>query len=420
MKKFILYIMAILISGVVSFANAATPGDDLDKQLQQLLDQTRKDNGIVNMSMSVSLDANSATRNYVSGTLQQNGTEKVAPDTLFQIGSITKSFTAAVILQLESEGKLSIDDTVDKYLPNEYPKWNNVTLIQLMNMTSGIYDYVDPYFGEREIYNPSYRHKTWQLHELADYAYNKHSDLKFPPGTNWEYTNTAYILLGMIIEQVTGHTVDYEFNSRLLGDNSQLGLLNTYYLPYSPNDYPPDIQNRLAHDYKRIYPDKTISDITDIDLSMASTAGAMISDPKDIIIWVRDLFNNKVLPAKQFKEMTTEYWYLIPEDVKPKDAPGGVYPANTYYGFGLMATKNFSPQKNYVINGYTWWYQGGTLGGTFIFVLLPDNTVINIASGNPLDEDSNFYLFLNNAFVEQVIMTVENYKNLYSNQHLLS
>jgi CubicO group peptidase (beta-lactamase class C family) len=113
---------------------------------------------------------------------------------IFQIGSITKQFTATVILKLQEEKKLNVADKLHKYFPG-YPKGDSITIEHLLTHTSGIYSYTsDPAFMQNEVTKPADRQKMMALF--------KDKPLQFSPGTKWEYSNSAYSLLGYIIEDV--------------------------------------------------------------------------------------------------------------------------------------------------------------------------------------------------------------------------
>ena len=127
----------------------------------------------------------------------------IGPDTLFQIGSNTKAFTAALILKLEAAGKLRLDDTIGRWLP-QYPAWKDVTIRSLLNMTSPIPNYSETVeIGKIEAADIHHQFSDKDLIGFVDPA-NGHS---FPPATGWFYSNTNYILAGLIIEAASGINV---------------------------------------------------------------------------------------------------------------------------------------------------------------------------------------------------------------------
>jgi len=143
--------------------------------------------------------------------------------------------------------------------------------------------------------------------EEVDYV--AHLPLLFPPGTKWNYSNTNYILAGMIISKLTGHTLEQEINNRFLASNnsSHLTLHNTYYVTHF---YPREIAPRMMHGYHfggdigKFIP--LTADVTNFSLSYAGAAGAIVSNTTDVTQWIAALLTpNKILPTKQLNELMT-------------------------------------------------------------------------------------------------------------------
>ena len=165
------------------------------------------------------------------GTTQLGATTPPRADTHFRIASNTKTMTAAVILQLAQEGKLSLDDPVSKYVPG-VPNGDNITIAELLKMRSGLYNYDDdPEFWAILDRDPT---KVWTPAEVLAIAF-KHPP-NFPPGTGFEYTNTNYALLGLIAEKVDGKPLASCLQDRLFGP---LGLKDTL-LPASTSNTIPE------------------------------------------------------------------------------------------------------------------------------------------------------------------------------------
>ena len=346
---------------------SSASGDELDKQLQALIDQYRTQDGIPAIQASVSLPGETKTRDFVSGTTQYGGTTKVETWNLFQIGSNTKAFVAAIILQLEAEDKLNINDHISKYLDTpKYPwsstwpaEWKGITIKQLLNMTSGIYNYTDDdAFRQSILNNPA---QQWSNLDLINIAAN-HSDY-FSPGQGWQYSSTDYILAGLIINVVTGKTIEQVMQERLLGPTNY-NLLNTY---YSDENYPADIVKRTVHGYADI--DGVLQDVTSPNISWGGAAGAMLSNTNNITLWVRALFGGQVLKSQQLAEMQS----LICLSADDNCVPGQIV-TKQIGGFGLGLYETTSQPY-----GEVWSYEGGTLGYRFLYFWVPSyNTVITI------------------------------------------
>ncbi|WP_033322350.1 serine hydrolase domain-containing protein [Actinomadura atramentaria] len=248
------------------------------------------------------------------------------PAAQFRIGSNTKVFASTVLLQLEAEGKLSLDDTVAKWLPGALHGTNDgakVTIRQLLNHTSGVYDYMtDPLtlltYGVNVF--PDLKYTPQQIVDIA----NRTAPYS-PPGKEWHYANTNYILAGMVIRAVTGHDPSVEIKNRIL---TPLGLTRTYM---------PDGASKLSGNHLHGY--GYVLDVTTSNTSLTGTAGAAVSTLADQATFQRALLTGKLLPKKQMQELETTV---------PAGAEG------TEYGLGLVRSKTAC--------GTVWSHEGAVLG----------------------------------------------------------
>lgn len=349
----------------------------VENKLQSLLDEFRKKSHAPAAVMSIKLLDKNKILDFTSGTVLKKSSsnpepKKVTINNLFQIGSITKSFTAAIILQLEAEGKLSINDkienTVQKYgswLPEkEYLAWKKITIKQLLNMTSGIYDLVDdPEFQQQFLVK--YPEKNWTDRELLAIAI-KHKPY-FAPGKGWHYSNTNYNIAGMLVEAITKKNIRDEMNQRLL---EPLKLNDTYYLPFL---YPKNIMKRMAHGYAYHGGDFSPpaipgSDVTRINLSPAGASGAMVSNTHDIIRWVEAIFLDTILPKKQQQEMKEAVCMRTTPICKAGETVRA-HAQTEGFALGLVTT--------YLSTlGRAWLYVGGTPGYYSAFLYFPQHKII--------------------------------------------
>src|SRR3954453_10056417 len=153
------------------------------------------------------------TIRLASGYADTRTKRSMRPSDRFRVGSVTKTFVATVILQLAGEGKLSLDDSVERWLPGEVPNGGAITVRQLLTMTSGIFDYLndgDDTVLERELAHPDVR---WAPQDLVAIA-TTHAP-RFAPGTAWSYSNTGYILLGQIAEKAAGKPIADSLRERI-------------------------------------------------------------------------------------------------------------------------------------------------------------------------------------------------------------
>jgi CubicO group peptidase (beta-lactamase class C family) len=210
-----------------------------------------------------------------------------AINTRFQIGSITKQFTAACILQLAEQGKLSIDDKLSKYFPG-FPKGDSVTIHMLLNHTSGIKSYT----SMSEFWNlaPVPVKKDTMVALMSRYPYD------FSPGTKWDYNNSGFFLLGYIIEKVSGKDYSEYLQQQIL---TKAGLNNTMV-----NRWDTVLEQR-ARGY-----DKTPAGWRNamyISMEGPYAAGAMISTVEDLKRWNDALFSQKIISQASLQKMTTPY-----------------------------------------------------------------------------------------------------------------
>lgn len=211
--------------------------------------------------------------------------EPSSPDKTFHIGSVTKTFVNTILLQLVDEGKLSLDDKLAEFESLPYVRnAEHITVRMLSNMTSGIFNYYDAdQFQAIYTTNPMYEWSPFELVQIAGIHENY-----FQPGEGLQYSNTNTILIGMIIEAVTGKTLIENIQSRII---DKYALKNTYF-PVG-NFVPANITRGYAN---YTYPEKYIDDITDkFDCSWGWAAGAMISDIRDLKKWAKLLVHGGMI-----------------------------------------------------------------------------------------------------------------------------
>ena len=277
--------------------------------------------------------------------------EAMDADMKFRIGSLTKSFTVTVLLQLVDEDKLSLDDTLDKYITDPVvPNASIITIRQLAGMTSGLFNYTeDPNFLLAIKNDPT---RVWTPTELLHYSII-HAPY-FAPGTSYYYCNTNYILLGMIIEKITGNSLGSEIQNRII---SPLDLSNTTF-PTTP-----EMPSGSCHGYSLGDDGKTIVDATYIEPSIVLGAGANISDIYDLKKWVETVAKGTLISKTSHTAQFT--W---------KNVTGS---STDKYGLGIMKVGNFIANDG-IINGYN-----------SMMAYLPSNgsVIIIMENLNPTIED---------------------------------
>ncbi|MCH0558331.1 MULTISPECIES: serine hydrolase [unclassified Streptomyces] len=278
------------------------------------------------------------------------GTPRSAADR-YRVASITKTFVSTVLLQLEAEGRLSLDDTVDRWLPGVVRGHGHdgrrITLRQLLNHTSGIYNYTsdDDFVRAYFLKDGFFRHRYDTLTPRDLVAIALRHEPAFAPGTSWEYSNTNYVVAGMVIEKVTGRPYATEIRHRIIGP---LHLTAT-----SVPGIRVTVPRPSSRAYSKLAPtaEGPTYDVTTLNPSLAYSAGEMISDSADLDRFYSALLRGRLLPAKQLTEMKTT--------VRAVGIP------HTGYGLGLMDTQ-------LSCGVHVWGHSGGIQGSISFAVTTAD------------------------------------------------
>ncbi|MFF1339723.1 serine hydrolase domain-containing protein [Streptomyces sp. NPDC058290] len=296
--------------------------------VRQGLNALVRDDGLPAALASVK-DRDGRTRTYTAGVGDLATGSKVPDDGQVRIGSNTKVFTAVVVLQLVGEGKIGLDATVDSYLPGlvrgEGFDGRHITVRQLLQHTSGLPDY------EALVDEDIRQHRYLDPRDLLDIAFRRKAD--FAPGTSWGYSNTNYLLAGLIIQKVTGRPLAEEMDKRVI---QRIGLRHTYF------PAPGDMAIREPHPrgYHKDSADAPRRDVTEIDPSVGWAAGQLISTNSDLNRFFTALLAGHLLPAAQLAQMRTT--------VPIGDTGAG-------YGLGLMSRP--------LSCGGVYWGHGGDING---------------------------------------------------------
>lgn len=234
-------------------------------------------------SLAISKDGNTVYEKSI-GYASETDNLKNNSDTKFRIGSISKVFTTVMIFQLIEEGKLNLETTLDKY----YPKVKNadrITISNLLNHSSGIFNMTNaPSFVSFMVDPKSKR-------EMVTHIEGLESD--FEPGTNSSYSNSAFVLLGFIVEDITNSSYPEQVNSRII---NKLNLKRT---AYGGKIDPKENQAYSFEFFNGIWVKTSIES----DMSIPGGAGAMVSTPKDLLVFIRALFNGKLISQNSLDQM---------------------------------------------------------------------------------------------------------------------
>ncbi|MFJ8973662.1 serine hydrolase domain-containing protein [Streptomyces anulatus] len=296
--------------------------------VQRALNTLVRDDGMPAALASVK-DRNGRTRTYTAGVGDLTTGSEVPRDGQVRIGSNTKAFTAVVVLQLVGEGKIDLEAFVDTYLPGlvrgKGIDGSRITVRQLLQHTSGLPDY-GVHLDDDEI-----RNRYFEPRELLDLALDHPADAE--PGETWGYSNTNYVLAGLIVQKVTGRPLAEETDRRVI---QRIGLRHTYF------PAPGEMTVREPHPrgYHRSPQDGPLRDFTEMDPSAGWAAGQLISTNSDLNRFFTALLAGRLLPAAQLAEMRTT-------------VPAGT--SGLRYGLGLTSRP--------LSCGGVYWGHGGDIAG---------------------------------------------------------
>jgi D-alanyl-D-alanine carboxypeptidase len=279
----------------------------------------------------------------------------------FRIGSLTKTFTATVLLQLADEKMVTLDESIEKYFPN-IPNAKNISVRMLGDMTSGLYSYSEA----KEFADSLGAHplKKWKAEELVEISLRNKK--YFEPGKGWHYSNTNTILLGVIIEKLTGNLLAEEIKKRIL---DKLGMKETDFPDvsqisgYHPHGYGED-------DTEWVYP---LVDVTEkYNPTWGWAAGAMVSTIEDLKIYLKALSEGTLLSKDSHIERLK--WGLERPDAKYGfgifELPGGYLGHNGSYP-GYQNISVHSPKTNITIIIF-YNTQSNRKPDTFLKAILPN------------------------------------------------
>jgi D-alanyl-D-alanine carboxypeptidase len=237
------------------------------------------------------------------------------PDDHFKIASLTKTYTAVVVLQLVGEGTLGLDDTVERRLPGVVPNGRRITIRQLLNHTSGLADferhpaYLKPYLaGKFDHY--------WSPRRLVELGVAQKPS--FAPGKGWAYSNTNYVVAQLIVQKLTGHGLGTELRRRIF---EPLGLRETSY-PTRPG-----LPSPYAHGYM-LLGEPPLTDVTRLSPSLAPGSGGIVSTVRDVADFYRALLAGRLLKPAQLRQLKTTV----------SERTGRVVRSGAGYGLGIART----------------------------------------------------------------------------------
>lgn len=224
------------------------------------------------------------TETFARGAARLADGRRLRANDRFRVGSISKTFVATVVLQLDAERELDLDDNVERWLPGVVPHGRTVTLRQLLSHTSGLADYVEDDVTARE----------WRPRTLAVFAVSRPAVAA--PGARFAYASTNYVLLGLVVERATGLDLGHALERRIFGP---LGLEETSFEP-GPRELP--VHGHRPPSFQGIVTGNPV-DTGSRSASWAWAAGAFVSNASDLARFYRALLEGRLLPPRQMREL---------------------------------------------------------------------------------------------------------------------
>ena len=325
---------AAIALGAAGGTASAAPSKDETTHLKS------RAQGLVDAGYPAALAAVSDAKGESAGVAVGKGnleTGQAPPmDGEVRIGSNTKTFVAVVVMPMVQEGKVGLDEPIETYLPGlikgEGIDGSKITVRQLLQHTSGLPEYTDTTPGRSDIFQ--IKDHYIPPRDLLDTALGKPA--AFEPGTQWAYTNTNYVVLGMLVERVSQRPVGEQIDQRII---KKLGLSHTYFP--APGDR--SIKGTHPQGY-HLSAEGKLGDMTEMDPAWAWAAGAMVSTPSELNTFFQAVFDGRLLTQSSIDEMKNGA-----VDASSRLGPG------TVYGLGLIGRS--------LTCGGTSWGHGGTIHG---------------------------------------------------------
>ncbi|HYU33045.1 MAG TPA: serine hydrolase [Thermoanaerobaculia bacterium] len=342
----LLLLAAALLAAPARAAVSTTSDDDIVRYADQLFSQTYPA-GEPGAAVLVARGGKVLLRKGYGMANLELGVP-IQPDMVFELGSVTKQFTAAAILLLQERGKLSVADDITKYLPDFPTHGQKITLDNLLTHVSGVTNYTDL---------PEWRTRVREdmtVEQLIGLFKDK--PLDFNPGEKWSYSNSAYILLGAVIEKVSGKSYEDFVEQEIF---APLGMKHSSY------GHQTEVVPGRVSGYDKSDTGYKIAEY--LSMTQPYSAGSLLSNVDDLALWVDALSSEKLLKKTSLAQMAT-----------PAKLASGV---STKYAYGQGISEADGPE---IIE-----HSGGIFGFTTDLLRIPDQRLlIVVLSNNPAQEPS--------------------------------
>jgi D-alanyl-D-alanine carboxypeptidase len=319
---YVLFFLGLLIFACTSDHDE----DQKNASIRHLIDQVCRETGTPGVSVHV-ISPDRGQSAFVTGIADRDTRTAVVPESVFRVGSLTKSFTGAAIITLVEDGLVALDAPISDYLGivGGYTHLSDISVGNLLNMSSGLAECLNVSFLTGTVLaDPSLSHTP---EDLLDEAFNTSPDLLFTPGSSWFYTNTNYILLGLLIEAVSGISYEDYIEQTFI---TPLGLNDTRVMLDST------ILEGMVRGYYDYDEDGYYEDWTEINMSYVWSAGCIVSSARDMAVWMRAMATGSIV-SEPFQSYLSE---------------GQIVAEGVMYGAGILVDTGFGTGHNGTVVGY--------------------------------------------------------------------
>ncbi len=289
---------------------------DKQKQIEALVDEIMKSQKVPGVVVGI-WEGSKEPYILAKGIADISGGRKIDAGDRYRIGSVSKTFEALVVYQLCQEGKMSLQDPLSKWFP-DFPNGDNIKVLQLLNMTSGIHDLT----GDEGFSQSYYNEPEKVISREEEYRIIVSGEPQYEPGERCVYNDAGYILLAMIIEKASGNKVEDEIKNRIC-------------VPLKLEQTALPVTAAISGTYSKGYRENASGELEEVlvDPSYAWAAGAMVSNLYDMKTYVKALYDGSLISADNRKSMQT--WHSMTS--YPNRFPHTKYSnINVFYGAGLM------------------------------------------------------------------------------------
>ncbi len=374
-KYFVIFIFILLFVNSCVHKNIKVENNNVSSIINNIL-ENEKTNSSVSLSLICNKSSGNLENEFFLGSVKKSDIKLPNSNTIYQIGSISKIFVSALTLKFIEKEKINLAGKISDYLDDLPQEWHNVTIAELLTMTSGIPSYFGQITKSHSIFLNSFLLNPYQLHDKHEILKTvSREELILNYGQTWYYSNSNYLLLGIILEKVTNKNL-----TELMRDEIfiPLNLKNTYFIEHLvSNEIPAAKMEFLAEGYDYSLPLWQAVDSGKFSLSLAWASGSIISTAHDIRLFINAFFNKN--SGLFLKKSTYDVYKSYLVDI-PMNYSSGMN-QNAKYSLGFYYNKLHENE------GYEIFHSGGTFGFNSFFYIIPDKNISYVLLTNSMEKE---------------------------------